>query len=170
MFRPTSGVTTPAITRPASGVQPRHALAHQQQPYQHQAHHQQQHHHQTQPQRPLSHVGLAVDLGERSLATLGSPQPASPPPPAAAASAAYAAVSSDAYGSSRGGGGPGAGTGAEARLWRFGADTSRVPRRAAEDPTWDITPELMAAFRQLAETMCPILTRTCSQAGGEEGG
>jgi len=46
--------------------------------------------------------------------------------------------------------------------WRFGADASRVPRRPAEDPTWDITPELMAAFRQLAETMCPILTRECA--------
>ena len=52
--------------------------------------------------------------------------------------------------SSRGGGG-----------WRFGADASAIPRRPAEDPTWEITPELTAAFRQLAEAVCPILAREC---------
>lgn len=77
----------------------------------------------------------------------GSPQGAAAGSTAVSAAAAAAEPGKDAPGP---------------RLWRFGADTARVPRRAAEDPTWDITPELMAAFRQLAETMCPILTRALS--------
>eukprot|EP00730_Choanoeca_flexa_P018905 TRINITY_DN9218_c0_g1_i2.p1 TRINITY_DN9218_c0_g1~~TRINITY_DN9218_c0_g1_i2.p1 ORF type:complete len:227 (+),score=7.50 TRINITY_DN9218_c0_g1_i2:154-834(+) len=46
-----------------------------------------------------------------------------------------------------------------AAMWRFGVDTDRIPARSTEEDVWDVTPELFAAFRQLAEVVCPILSR-----------
>ncbi|EDQ92243.1 uncharacterized protein MONBRDRAFT_36037 [Monosiga brevicollis MX1] len=56
-----------------------------------------------------------------------------------------------ASGEVRGSGAPGS--------WRFACNSAAIPTRSMHDPSWDATPEVMTAFRQLAEVICPILSR-----------
>jgi hypothetical protein len=46
-----------------------------------------------------------------------------------------------------------------ASLWRFGVNTDQVQSRSTLEDDWEVTPELLSAFRQLAEVVCPILSR-----------
>eukprot|EP00045_Choanoeca_perplexa_P017957 m.272684 g.272684 ORF g.272684 m.272684 type:complete len:376 (+) comp17679_c0_seq2:6332-7459(+) len=46
-----------------------------------------------------------------------------------------------------------------ASLWRFGVNADQVQPRSTSEDGWDVTPELLSAFRQLAEVVCPILSR-----------